>query len=102
MPTRGNALQTKTTRQRDEQPTDNHHPQPLITTITTQYHMSKRLKVFGEPGVAAVLKELKQLHDRMVMYPTNVEEITKCQIKAALQYLMFLKQKRYGKINVRG
>ena len=42
---------------------------PLITTILTQYHVSKVLKVFGEPGVAAVLKELKKLHDRMVMDP---------------------------------
>ena len=42
---------------------------PLITTILTQYHVSKVLKVFGEPGVAAVLKELKKLHNRMVMDP---------------------------------
>ena len=42
---------------------------PLITTILTQYHMSKGLKFFGEPGVESVLKDLKQLHDRMVMDP---------------------------------
>ena len=39
----------------------------LLTTIITQYHVSKGLKVFGEPRVAAVLKELNQLHGRMVM-----------------------------------
>ena len=48
---------------------DNVMRNPLITTILTQYHVSKRLKVFGEPGVAAFLKELKQLHERMVMDP---------------------------------
>ena len=39
----------------------------LITMILTQYHVSKGLKVFGEPGVVTVLKELNQLHNRMVM-----------------------------------
>ena len=48
---------------------DNVMRNPLITTIITQYHVSKGLKVFGEPGVTAVLKELKQLHYRMVMEP---------------------------------
>ena len=32
---------------------------PLVTTILAQYHLSKRLKVFGDTGVSAVLKELK-------------------------------------------
>ena len=45
---------------------------PLITTILTQYHVSKGLKLFGEPGVADVLKELKQLHNRMAMDPKTL------------------------------
>ena len=48
---------------------DNVMLKPLITTILTQYHVSKGLKFFGDPIVAAVLKELKQLHGRMVMDP---------------------------------
>ena len=35
---------------------DNMMRNPLVTTIPTEYHVSKGLKVFGEPGVAAVLK----------------------------------------------
>ena len=62
----------------------------LITMILTQYHVSKGLKVFGEPRVSAVLKELKQLHDRMVMDPKNADKMTTSKKKAALQYLMFL------------
>ena len=54
---------------------DNVMRNPLITTILTQYHMSKGIKVFGEPGVAAVLKDLKQLHDRMVMDPKNADKM---------------------------
>ena len=42
---------------------------PLVTTILTQYHVSKGLKVFNEPRVTAILKELKQLHNRMLMEP---------------------------------
>ena len=38
---------------------DNLMRNPLVATILTQYHVSKGLTVFGEPGVAAVLKELK-------------------------------------------
>ena len=55
---------------------DNVMRNPLITTILTQYDLSKGLKVFGDPGVAAFLKELKQLHDRMVMDPKNANEMT--------------------------
>jgi hypothetical protein len=36
----------------------------IVTTILTQHHVSKGLKVFGEKGVDAVLVEMKQLHDR--------------------------------------
>ena len=48
----------------------------LITTILTQYHVYKGLKVFSDPGVAAVLKYLKKLHDRMAMDPENSDEMT--------------------------
>ena len=41
----------------------------LITMILTQYHVSKGLTVFGEPVVAVVLKELKEMHSIMVMDP---------------------------------
>ena len=63
---------------------------PLIVTILDQFHVYKGLKVFGEPRVAAVLKDLKQLHDRMVMDPKNADKMTTSKKKAALQYLMFL------------
>ena len=49
---------------------------PLITTMLTQYHVSKGLKVFGEPGVATVLKEINQLHDIMVMDPKNADKMS--------------------------
>ena len=74
----------------------------VITTILTQYHVSKGVKVFGQDGIDAVLIELQQLHDRMVMDPTNPTELSTDEKKAALQYLMFLKRKRCGRIKGRG
>ena len=75
---------------------------PLITTILTQYHIYKRLNVFGKPGGSAILKDLKQLHVRMVMYPKNANGMTMSEKKAVLQHLIFLKQKRRGKIKGTG
>ena len=51
---------------------DNMMHNPLVTTILTQYHVSKELKVFSEPRVTAILKELKQLHNRMLMDPKRL------------------------------
>ena len=48
---------------------DNVMRNPLTNKIPTQYHVFKGLKVFGYPRVDAVLKELKQLYDRMIMDP---------------------------------
>lgn len=39
----------------------------MVSTILTQYHISKGLKIYSEKGVDAVLKELRQLHNRMVI-----------------------------------
>ena len=48
---------------------------PLITTIINQYHVSKGLKFFGDPVVAAILKETNQLHDRILMDLRNANEM---------------------------
>ena len=64
---------------------------PLVTTIITQYYVSKGLKVFVETSVVAVLKELKQLHDKMVMNPKNVDKMNECQKKAALPFPMLVR-----------
>ena len=48
------------------------------------------------------MKELRQLHDRKVLEPKSGEQLTKDDKAGALQYLMFLKQKRNGTIKGRG
>jgi hypothetical protein len=64
--------------------------------------MKKGIKLFGDAGVDAVLKELQQLHDRNVLEPISSKDLSPAEKKAALQYLMFLKQKRNGTIKGRG
>ena len=57
------------------------------------------LKLFGSAGISAVKAELQQLHDLKVM---EAKPLTTTQKQEALGYLMFLKQKRSGKIKARG
>jgi len=69
---------------------------------TPQMSMKKGIKVFGQDGVAAVKKEMLQLHERKVMSPKHAKELTPEQKQEALAYLMFLKWKRCGKIKGHG
>ena len=67
-------------------------------------HMSLKagLRTFGNDGVKAVEKEMRQLHDWEVMIPVHKKCLTPEQRKEALTYLMFLKRKCCGKIKGRG
>ena len=53
-------------------------------------------------SVTEVPKEINHFHGNMVMGPKNIEEISFEENRTSLQYLMFLKQKRCGKIKGRG
>ncbi len=65
-------------------------------------YIKKGLKTFGQQGAEALVSEMKQLHQRQVIQPVNKETLTKEQKCNALRYLMFLKQKRCGKIKTKG
>ena len=49
-----------------------------------------------------MLQELKQLHNMKVISPCDPSKMTREQVKRALNYLMFLKRKRCGKIKGQG
>jgi hypothetical protein len=74
----------------------------LEHTAFTQYNVRKGLKIFGEAGAQAVVKEMQQLHDRGVIKPRLAAMLTREEKRRSLQYLMFLKQKRCGRIKGRG
>jgi hypothetical protein len=66
--------------------------------MISQYNMKKGIKLFGQDSVNDVLSELSQLHDRSVLDPKDAKTLSREEKKAALEYLMFLKKKRCGKI----
>lgn len=74
----------------------------FMSTVLTQYSMNKGIKKFGEKGIAAVSSELKQLHDREVIEPVLIEDLTEVEKQEALEYLMFLKEKANGDVKGRG
>ena len=73
-----------------------------ITMITGQMSAKKGLRLFGQDGANAIKKELEQLVYRHVMYGKHPGQLTRKQQKSALKYLVFLKQKRCGRIKARG
>ena len=88
---------------RARKPRDYGHMHVTLESIAmTQHSVRKGLKLFGEAGVVAVMKELVQLHERGVVEPKYIQDLDGQQKQAALQYLMFLKQKRNGIIKGRG
>jgi hypothetical protein len=88
---------------RPRRPRDHSHIHTILgETVMTQHSLKKGIKAFGNAGIEAVLKELQQLHDRKVLEPKNAATLTQDEKRAALQYLMFLKQKRNGTIKGRG
>ena len=70
----------------------------ILTFLTEQMTAKRGLKQFSTAGADAIMNELKQIVYRKVMEGRKSGELTTAQKKAALKYLMFLKQKRCGKI----
>ena len=74
----------------------------ILSFLTEQMSAKKGLRQFGNAGAQAIMSELEQLVYRKVMDGRSANDLTTGQKKAALKYLMFLKQKRCGKIKGHG
>jgi Reverse transcriptase (RNA-dependent DNA polymerase) len=74
----------------------------MLSFVTVQMTAKAGLKYFGQDGADAIMVELEQLLYSKVMDGCKAGDLSKEQKKAALKYLMFLKQKRCGKIKGRG
>ena len=74
----------------------------VFNFLAEQMSTKRGLQQFGEAGADAIKKELEQLVYRKVMQGRSAGQLTTAQKKAALRYLMFLKQKRCGHIKGRG
>ena len=71
------------------------------TSFAQQYLLQEGLKRFGEKGRAAVMKEVKQLHDRVCFTPIKLHEMSREEKLKAQRALIFLTQKRDESIKAR-
>jgi hypothetical protein len=63
-------------------------------SFAQQYMLQKGLKVFGNKGHEASMKEIDQLHKRTCLAPLKVKEMKPSTRKKAQIALMFLTEKR--------
>jgi hypothetical protein len=69
--------------------------------LAQQYSVNKGIKLFGERAKQSVSKELRQLHDYHTYTPVYAHELTAEQKREALNSLIFITEKRCGKIKSR-
>jgi hypothetical protein len=74
----------------------------LQSIVLTQYNLKQGIQKFGEQGKHAVMTELRQLYGREVMEAVSKNDLTYQEQRGALRYIMFLKEKRCGKLKGRG
>jgi Reverse transcriptase (RNA-dependent DNA polymerase) len=65
------------------------------------YSLKRGLKHFGQRGHEAAFGEMKQLHDRAVFAPVDVNTLTQQEKRRALESLIFLVEKRDGRVKAR-
>jgi len=96
------ALQAKTEEKLPEQPILLHEDEhEAFAIIMTQLSLRQGLKVFGERGEAAALKEVMQLHDMSCFFQRDPKSLTREERVKALSSLIFLKEKRSKEIKAR-
>ncbi len=80
---------------------------PILATIVHQFafaetfSLNKGLKKFGEKGENAAFQEVEQLHQRNCWKPIHPNDLSPEQRKKALESLIFLTEKRDGRIKGR-
>eukprot|EP00956_Cyclotella_meneghiniana_P002566 scaffold3022_cov42-Cyclotella_meneghiniana.AAC.2 len=73
----------------------------LGVVLAEQYSINKGIRLFGERAKDSVRKELRQLHDYVTYTPIHAHELTPEQKKQALASLIFITEKRCGRIKAR-
>ena len=63
--------------------------------------LPKAIKIYGQEGVGAAKKEVKQMHERKGFRAIAVEELTRQEKERAMDGLMFVTQKRTDNIKGR-
>jgi hypothetical protein len=78
-----------------------HFDDTTLAMFIQTYSLNKGIKKFGQKGKDAAIKEMKQLHDRTVFEGIKVKDMTPLERKRAMESLLFLVEKRDGKIKAR-
>ena len=78
------------------------HSNDMFNFLTEQMSAKAGLKEFGEQGAASIMQELEQILYWKVIMGYKASSLSSSQWKAALQYLMFLKEKQCGKVKAHG
>jgi len=65
------------------------------------YTLNRGIKRFGMDAKRSAFKEMKQLHDRIVFKPVRIEDLTELEKKRATESLIFLVEKRDGRVKAR-
>ena len=73
----------------------------VMKYLVTQYNLKAGLKHFGEKGTAAAKGELTQLHVMDAWVPKDPTMLSRSEKVKSLSSLMFLKEKRSGKVKGR-
>jgi hypothetical protein len=73
----------------------------VVHHVMTQYSMKAGIKKFGDRGVDAAYAEMEQLHLRDTFKPVLPSGLNREEQKQALESLLFLKEKRDGKLKGR-
>ena len=67
----------------------------------TQLSLKQGIRAWGDAAINAVKKEVQQMHDKKVYKPVMFNTLTRQEKLAALRSIIFLKQKRCGRIKAR-
>jgi hypothetical protein len=78
-----------------------HYNTTTLAMFIQTYSLNKGMKNFGQKGMDAAIKEMKQLHNRTVFEGIKVSHMTPLERKRAMESLLFLIEKRDGRIKAR-
>jgi hypothetical protein len=70
-------------------------------TFVETYSLRKGLQKFGERGYDAAVGEMRQMHDRTAFKPVHVADMTPQEKQRALDSLIFLTEKKDGRVKAR-
>ena len=73
----------------------------LGVVLAEQYSINKGIRLFGDRARESIKKELRQLHDYVTYIPVRPEDLTPEQRKQALASLIFITEKRCGRVKTR-